>query len=83
MTPRFLHASSLCLHACAVRERRRRHRGAEQIAPTVHVNELFGLVIGVLTADISVQTRNALSHTAATHGWQRRGRCPSPSSVLV
>jgi AcrR family transcriptional regulator len=64
LSRRLLHASSLCLHACAVRERRR-HRGAEQIPLAVHVNELFDLLIGVLTAEISTQTRNALSRNGA------------------
>lgn len=57
---RLLHASSLCLRMCAVRERGR-HRAAEQIPLAVHVNELFDLLIGVLTAEVSEQTRSALS----------------------
>jgi hypothetical protein len=35
--------------------------GAEQIPLAVHVNELFDLLIGVLTAEVSEQTRSALS----------------------
>ncbi len=62
LSRRLLHATSLCLHACAVRERRR-HRGSAQISLAVHVNELFDLLIGVLTAEISEQTRNALSYS--------------------
>ena len=61
LSRRLLHASSLCLHVCAVRERSR-HRGAEQIPLAVHVNELFDLLIGVLTAKVSEQTRGALSN---------------------
>jgi AcrR family transcriptional regulator len=60
LSRRLLHASSLCLRMCAVRERGR-HRGAEQIPLAVHVNELFDLLIGVLTAEVSEQTRCALS----------------------
>ena len=60
LSRRLLHASSLCLRMCAVRERGR-HRGAEQIPLAVHVNELFDLLIGVLTAEVSEQTRSALS----------------------
>lgn len=62
LSRRLLHASSLCLHACAVRERGR-HRAVEQIPLAVHVNELLDLLIGVLTAEVSDQTRGALSNT--------------------
>lgn len=62
LSRRLLHASSLCLHACAVRERGR-HRAAEQIPLAVHVNELLDLLIGVLTAKVSEQTRRTLSNT--------------------
>lgn len=62
LSRRLLHASSLCLHICAVRERGR-HRGGQQIPLAVHVNELIDLLIGVLTADVSEQTRRALSNT--------------------
>jgi len=65
LSRRLLHASSLCLHACAVRERRR-HRDGEQIPLAVHVNELFDLLIGVLTAEVSEQTRKALAHHGAS-----------------
>ncbi|HEX3461586.1 MAG TPA: TetR/AcrR family transcriptional regulator [Acidimicrobiales bacterium] len=58
---RLLHASSLCLHACAERERSRQ-RGADQIPLALHVNELLDLLIGVLTAEVSLQTRAALSN---------------------
>jgi hypothetical protein len=61
LSRRLLHASSLCLHVCAVRERGR-HRGIQQIPLAVHVNELIDLLIGVLTADVSEQTRSALSN---------------------
>jgi hypothetical protein len=47
-----------------VRERGR-HRVVEQIPLAVHVNELFDLLIGVLTAEVSEQTRGALSNTRA------------------
>jgi AcrR family transcriptional regulator len=60
LSRRLLHASSLCIHMCAMRERGR-HRGAEQIPLAVHVNELFDLLIGVLTVEVSEQTRIALS----------------------
>jgi hypothetical protein len=60
LSRRLLHASSLCIHISALRERGR-HRAAEQIPLAVHVNELFDLLIGVLTVEVSEQTRNALS----------------------
>lgn len=59
---RLLHASSLCLHVCAMRERSRQ-RGDDQIPLALHVNELFDLLIGVLTAEVSSQTHAALSNT--------------------
>jgi AcrR family transcriptional regulator len=57
---RLLHAQSLSLHVCAGRERAR-HRGDELIPLAVHVNELLDLLIGVLTAEVSPQTRAALA----------------------
>jgi hypothetical protein len=60
LSRRLLHASSLCIHMCAMQERGR-HRGAEQIPLAVHLNELFDLLIGVLTVEVSEQTRISLS----------------------
>jgi AcrR family transcriptional regulator len=60
LSRRLLHASSLRIHICAMRERGRR-RAAEQIPLAVHVNELLDLLIGVLTVEVSEQTRIALS----------------------
>lgn len=57
---RLLHASGLSLHICAARERDR-HRAIEPIPFALHVNELFDLLIGVLTAEVSERTRTALS----------------------
>lgn len=64
LSRRLLHASSLSLHACAVRERGR-HRGVEQLPLAVHVNELFDMLIGVLTAKVSKQTRSAMERWTA------------------
>ncbi len=61
LSRRLLHATSLSLRACAARERGR-HRGIEQIPLAVHVNELFDVLIGVLTAEVSEQTLRALSN---------------------
>jgi AcrR family transcriptional regulator len=58
-TRRLLHVSGLSLHICAARERARR-RADEPIPFAVHVNELFDLLIGVLTAEVSDRTRAAL-----------------------
>ncbi len=60
---RLLQASGLCLHVCAVRERARQ-RGDEQIPLALHVNELLDLLIGVLTAEVSLSTRAALAQDA-------------------
>ena len=42
---------------------RARQRGDEQIPLALHVNELLDLLLGVLTAEVSEQTRSALRHS--------------------
>lgn len=59
-TRRLLQASSLCVSVCAARERARPRR-AGHVPLAVHVNELIDLLIGVLTAEISAETRAALN----------------------
>jgi AcrR family transcriptional regulator len=59
-TRRLLHASAINLHVCAARERGH-HRGETQVALAVHVNELLDMLIGVLAADVSTETRAALT----------------------
>jgi AcrR family transcriptional regulator len=61
-TRRLLHASSLSLHVCAARERARQ-RSDELIPLALHINELFDLLTGVLTAEVSARTRAALAPT--------------------
>lgn len=57
---RLLHASGLCSHVCAARERAL-ERDEEQIPLAVHVNELFDLLLGVFTAEVSPQTLAAIA----------------------
>ena len=59
-TRRLMHAQSLCLRVCAVRERAHQ-RGAVEVPLALHVNELIDLLIGVLTAEVSAATRAALA----------------------
>ncbi len=61
---RLMHAQSLCLHVCAGRERAHQ-RGAVEIPLALHVNELIDLLIGVLTAEVSDDTRAALASALA------------------
>lgn len=62
-TRRLLHATALNLHVCAARERGLR-RGEPQIPLGVHVNELLDLLIGLLTAEVSDETRSALADSS-------------------
>ena len=68
---RLLHASALCLHVCAGRERGL-ERGDEQIPLAVHVNELLDLLIAVLDAEVSPQTERALSNVRRSAGSTKR-----------
>jgi len=61
---RILSASRLCIQVCAERERAR-HAGDELLPVALHVNELVDLLIGVLTAPVSDQTRAVLDGLAS------------------
>jgi AcrR family transcriptional regulator len=61
---RLVVASALCIHVCARRERAR-ERGDDLLPLALHVNELLDLLIGVLTAPVSDQTRAGLEGLAS------------------
>jgi AcrR family transcriptional regulator len=61
---RVLGASALCVQVCAARERAR-HAGDELLPVALHVNELMDLLVGVLTAPVSDQTRAVLDGLAS------------------
>ncbi len=56
---RILSASSWCIQMCGQRERSR-HSGERLLPLALHLNELVDLLIGVLTAPVSDQTRAVL-----------------------
>jgi AcrR family transcriptional regulator len=60
---RLLSASTLCMQLCAQRERAR-HAGDELLPLALHVNELLDLLIGILTAPVSAETRAVLDGLA-------------------
>ena len=64
VTRRILMASTLCMQVCAQRERAR-HAGDELLPLALHVNELLDLLVGVLTAPVSDETRAVLDGLAS------------------
>jgi AcrR family transcriptional regulator len=61
---RILSASTLCMQICAQRERSR-HAGEDLLPLSLYVHEMLDLLIGVLTAPVSEQTRAALAGLAS------------------